>query len=322
MAIPLPRILCAVPQTPHVRLEITKAIQATLVREHAEPERRPSSSCEDEATSLDPELIKECAREFRREFLSLVRSRFTEASGATVKAAVDDPKHPGWPARTPGGKGGQFRPKDATVLVADETEATPGIGHNQGPPLGDPPEVPKTAPVTAQARNAFLKAAARWLARAGVRTVLRVGLRVGLEATIGGPVGDLLLAMEAAYWLYQYLPYIQAYLQPPKTLEELQQDALNPQVGYNIHHIVEKKSARDDRFPEDMIEGSDNLVRIPTLKHWQITTWYQTPNPNFKDPDNPNSKGISPRDYLRGKSWDERRKMGLQTLIDFGVLKP
>ncbi len=68
--------------------------------------------------------------------------------------------------------------------------------------------MPKAAPATAQARNAFLKAAARWLARAGVRAALKAGLRIGLEATIGGPVGDFLLAMEAAYWLYKFLPYI------------------------------------------------------------------------------------------------------------------
>ena len=30
-----------------------------------------------------------------------------------VKASPDDPEHPGWPAGTPGGKGGQFRPKDS-----------------------------------------------------------------------------------------------------------------------------------------------------------------------------------------------------------------
>ena len=29
-----------------------------------------------------------------------------------AKAAADDPKHPGWPAGTPGGIGGRFRPKD------------------------------------------------------------------------------------------------------------------------------------------------------------------------------------------------------------------
>jgi hypothetical protein len=31
---------------------------------------------------------------------------------ALLKASTDDPEHPGWPAGTPGGRGGKFRPKD------------------------------------------------------------------------------------------------------------------------------------------------------------------------------------------------------------------
>jgi hypothetical protein len=34
-------------------------------------------------------------------------------TGVVAKASDDDPEHPGWPAGTPGGKGGQFRPKDS-----------------------------------------------------------------------------------------------------------------------------------------------------------------------------------------------------------------
>jgi hypothetical protein len=30
-----------------------------------------------------------------------------------LKASADDPEHPGWPAGTPGGRGGKFRPKDS-----------------------------------------------------------------------------------------------------------------------------------------------------------------------------------------------------------------
>jgi len=32
--------------------------------------------------------------------------------------------------------------------------------------------------------------------------------------------------------------------------------------------------------------------------------------------------GLSPREYLRGKSWTERRRVGLDALTEFGVLKP
>ena len=42
-----------------------------------------------------------------------------------LKAAADDPKHPGWPAGTPDGKGGQFRPKDSNSLVPTDAASTP-----------------------------------------------------------------------------------------------------------------------------------------------------------------------------------------------------
>jgi hypothetical protein len=51
-------------------------------------------------------------------------------------------------------------------------------------------------------------------------------------------------------------------------LEELQQDALSPQVGNNIHHIVEQTSAAQDGFAWSMIDAPENRVRIPTLVHW------------------------------------------------------
>jgi hypothetical protein len=40
------------------------------------------------------------------------------------KAAADDPEHPGWPAGTSGGKGGQFRPKDGAVNASDQQAET------------------------------------------------------------------------------------------------------------------------------------------------------------------------------------------------------
>jgi hypothetical protein len=89
---------------------------------------------------------------------------------------------------------------------------------------------------------------------------------------------------------------------------------LNPQTGYDIHHIVEKTPARKERFSDDIIDGPDNLVRIPTLKHWQINGWYGRKNAAYG--------GLSPRDYLRGKSWEERTRVGKEALILFKVLKP
>jgi hypothetical protein len=122
------------------------------------------------------------------------------------------------------------------------------------------------------------------------------------------------LALETAEWLSQYLPLVYSYLDAPKVLEELQENALSPQAGYNIHHIVEQTPAAQDGFTWSIVNGPDNLVLIPTLKHWQINGWYSTPNDEFG--------GLSPRDYLRGKSWDERVRVGTMALVQYGVLEP
>jgi hypothetical protein len=129
------------------------------------------------------------------------------------------------------------------------------------------------------------------------------------------PLGLAFLAtLQAVDWLNSYLPYVEAYLGRPKTLKELQQAALSPSAGYNIHHIVEQTPAAKDGFGPSLIDSPENLVLIPTLTHWQITAWYSTGNERFG--------GLSPRDYLRGRSWEERYRIGKEALIEFGVLEP
>ncbi len=153
-------------------------------------------------------------------------------------------------------------------------------------------------------RYAFAKLAARWLARA-------------LAASEFGPEGEFVVALEAAaetvLWLHVRYPHIKAYLDAPKSLEELQSDVGKPEKGYEVHHIVEQPAAELDGHSRADIDAPDNLVRIPTLKHWEITGWYMKGNDDFG--------GLSPREYLRGKSAEERRRVGLDALIRFGVLK-
>lgn len=53
-------------------------------------------------------------------------------------------------------------------------------------------------------------------------------------------------------WLAELEPSIDAYRDPPKTLEDLWQAVSNPKQGHDIHHIVEKAAAeraRPDRTP-------------------------------------------------------------------------
>ena len=72
-------------------------------------------------------------------------------------------------------------------------------------------------------------------------------------------------------------------------------------------------------MPRDKVSSPDNVVRIPTLKHWEINGWLGTPNEEFGDA---RGNKLTPRQYMRGKSWEERYQFGLKVLRDFGVLKP
>jgi hypothetical protein len=155
----------------------------------------------------------------------------------------------------------------------------PGGGHNQGPPLEPAPEVPENLQYNTSPFWDFTKAAVRWLGRAGWKPLARVGVRIGLEATIGGPIGDFLLTVEAAYWGYVAYPYFRSYFDPPKTLEELRQ---NTKPGYDNHHIVEQW-AEEDGMPRNKVQSSENIVPIPKLKHWEINDWLGKSNPEYKD---------------------------------------
>lgn len=129
---------------------------------------------------------------------------------------------------------------------------------------------------------------------------------------LSGPALVATLA-ESVFRLYDKLPYVRAYLDGPKSLEELQSDVGKPEKGYEVHHIVEQAPAAREGHAREDIDGPDNLVRIPTLKHWEITGWYMTWNRNFNN--------LSPREYLRSKTWEERRRVGLDALFEARVLK-
>jgi hypothetical protein len=83
--------------------------------------------------------------------------------------------------------------------------------------------------------------------------------------------------------------------------------------GYNLHHIVEQGRQNSD-IPTEQIEAPENIVLVPTYKHWQITAYYgRRQNPSFG--------GLSPREGLRGKTFQERYAFGIETLRKFGVVK-
>ncbi len=153
-----------------------------------------------------------------------------------------------------------------------------------------PPQVPEEPPTTTRERNIIARAVAEFIVSASA-------------------AGDL----EFAQWVYDHAhdPII-AYLEPARTLDELYVQGLGPKAGFDLHHVVERVSARDG-FSQEMINSPDNNILVPTYRHWQITEWFNTINTEYGN--------ISPREFLRTEPWSTRRKVGLDALREAGVLK-
>lgn len=172
-------------------------------------------------------------------------------------------------------------------------------------------DIPRERPSSIQVANAVAKFVAYefadYLMRQGERPLAAGTMRSRLFRR-------LLSGFEIALWVRdEGLPAIESYYDPPRTLEELQDAAAaGHRPGYEIHHIVERNSKSND--DADRINAPENLVSVPVFKHHLITGRFAKKSKEFG--------GMSPRNYLRGKSWEERTRIGLEALIDKGVLHP
>ncbi len=246
---------------------------------------------------------------------------FDRAAPLAKFGAFDPLKHPRWPAGAQDSQGGEFAPanESGAAIIPAGTRGRRRYGPRRPPPeldrppppaghnsenVKDAPKIPKEEPPP-EKRYPTVKELGETMEEA-----LVAGAEVGLPLFLQQLATIDWLMRAPTYYYYQ----LKANLDPPKTLEELQDAVDSPTLGYHVHHVVEWQAGLDAGFPKDRIETRENLVQIPEMKHREITNWYATPNPEYDY--------YSPRDYLQGMSWEERYKFGLQTLIDFRVLKP
>lgn len=184
--------------------------------------------------------------------------------------------------------GGQWTSVDGGSEVLERIQVA-----GRWTPRIPPPQVSRRKPPNNDDVKQVVKDVAKWL------------------LAVGGSIAKIL---GIAPWLREHRAEIESYRDPPKTLEELQRAALQPSApGYQDHHIVEQTPARNRKEPDWKIDAPDNLVRIPTLKHREISGWYGRKNAEYPP---------WPRAYLREKGWEERREVGLKALLEHGVLKP
>lgn len=165
--------------------------------------------------------------------------------------------------------------------------------------MAGPPPIPPRKPETTKGRMKFVRQAVRWL-----QVVGRLS-----------PAADVFLgALDQAEDLKRLTNVITTANDPPGTLEELQARAQLPsEAGYEDHHIVGQFTQNRLQFGRVRIDSPENTVRIPVVKHLDINGYYSRANIDYD--------GLSPRDYLRGRSWDEQMQEGLKILRDKGVLQ-
>jgi hypothetical protein len=172
-------------------------------------------------------------RDYRSEVLDLR----CEIAGLLVQRALlrlalkaYNPDQPRVPSGSP--QGGRWTSGGGAGGVADGQTA------DDGPPLdvpvqlagdipqNDPPEIPEERPPTPSERGGIVRQLA------------------------SGPSNWMYL-LTLPQWLHAYLPSIISYNDPPRSLEELQQNVVNPQPGYQIHHMSSrprlKRMASPDR---------------------------------------------------------------------------
>ena len=103
-----------------------------------------------------------------------VADKLIRAARGIHKASPDDPKHPGWPAKTPGGLGGKFLPK-----TKDE--------------------------ISQETKGRLIRTAARSALRTGLSAILRIGAEVAANVVpILDVVADAALALDVARTVSAY----------------------------------------------------------------------------------------------------------------------
>jgi len=168
------------------------------------------------------------------------------------------------------------------------------------PPDDPAPKIPQEMPRKGGGRMDFVRDALEWIARNAVRRA--------------AAVDTFFEGLDQAKNIKALTDAIKSARDPAKTLEELQAPIGSPsQGGYEDHHIVGQHAQNRAQFGDDLIDSRENQVRIPVVKHIDISAWYSKGNDDYG--------GLSPRDYLRDKDWDEQMRVGLDRLHYYKVLK-
>ncbi|QXX76385.1 hypothetical protein MHY1_03225 [Methylovirgula sp. HY1] len=82
--------------------------------------------------------------------------------------------------------------------------------------------------------------------------------------------------------------------------------------GYQYHHIVEV-GINGGAIPTSRLQSTDNIIRIPTLLHEEISAAYGRSAPT--------ARNMSLRQWLNGQSYQMQYDYGLNVMRELGILR-
>lgn len=229
------------------------------------------------------------------------------------KASPDDPVHPGWPAGTPGGLGGKFRPKDGTAageaavkrlaqrrairaLLLQALSLPAEAATNMVPVLGAAADVVMIGQL-AETVSEFHQ--------------LDVDTKAALDFLARGPyrLKDLRVSPNS-----ESFSSFDAFKKGPSFLELLFKRFGSAGDGYDYHHIVEQGGGNASAFSAEELQSTDNIVRIPTLLHEAINSEYSKISEE--------NENLTVRQYLRSNGFLKQRERGVDIMRHLGIIKP
>lgn len=230
------------------------------------------------------------------------------------KASPDDPNHPGWPAGTPGGIGGQFMPKDQSPGAIAATEqklkrlkalrefraaAQAALVLMRTAPLEEIPGVDIVASIKAAADLG--------------RIAIELGndedeINRAIEFLQGGPYSLDQLQVQgngnsfSSFDDFKKISLMEAILRAYGAAG----------AGEEWHHIVEQGGDNADNFTPEQLHSTTNIIPLPAPLHDLVTAEYA------KEYDD---SGKTVREWLSGQSFEDQWNEGVKILRDLGIVK-
>jgi hypothetical protein len=229
------------------------------------------------------------------------------------KASPDDSKHPGWPAGTAGGIGGEFRPKDGSEAALTQQ-------------IKDRINRKKFRLNMVAALHIGVEAVANLIPGVDVAADVAMVADIALTAS---EYRQLAIDAAAAFDFVKKGPHSLQDLQVSTSdyeefsssdqfaKGELSSDQMAKRFGgagdgNQYHHIVTQGGANTRSFSPQQLQNTDNIIILPTLLHEVVSDEYLGPSPD---------SNMNLYQWLQTQPYDVQREMGLRILRNLHIMK-